>query len=235
MSLQNPISGIKTLGAEAEKLMSKQQKLTNKTMKNTLLVLFITIFCTKLSIAQNISNPKNPYDMIGMGHNDALNFVKAKSNFKDPSGFVKTISEFLLTKFPKNEVEKYISSSKTNNAKKLSAFENKTMAKVYEIIENGGSIETVTKKIIDLESMILVNKPQMPNGSFKTLLAATSVARFSNYYWQNNNDVKLMAKPKWLKIIFADIKGAINSEGGSTCETIGDAAEASCNAASKTK
>ena len=41
--MQYPISGTKTLGAEAEKLMSRQQKLTNKTMKKITLLLFVGI------------------------------------------------------------------------------------------------------------------------------------------------------------------------------------------------
>lgn len=204
-------------------------------------ILLIALFLLGISNANgqtvNVSNSKNPYDQVGKFHNEALDYVNAKVGFKKGTNFRPIISDFLLTKFKKSEVENYRTSTLPLE-KKLSEVASKYYKDLIAIINGNYNVGETMNRIKKLEDLILVNKPKIPGSEFKSLLAATSTARYSNFYWATKDNNGNIPSPsykirilKWIKIIFEDVSGVLNSD-KDTCGAIGDGAEASCNAAS---
>lgn len=168
------------------------------------------------------ANPLNPYDDAGRAHNKGLSFVLTHIRSIDRSKVdevLKVTSQYatdsLKSSLPtdattavkeliaddKNQYENEISHSKLSETGKQYAH---VLVKIFAG-DRGRSFEQLKSTIVALESNVLADKA-LSTADRQSLLSASSVARYSLYYWMHST-----AQPAQFNIFIAahDVVGTL--------------------------
>lgn len=201
------------------------------------------------------TNPKNPYDNIGILHNEMLGKILQKQEIKTKSG-ISTIpfniatQELNLSEECIKEIEEVISFENYNddfkdfiNKQKLEENAKEILITLFKQIreknENGlfndfsdfkNDIEVIENNIILNESLTDYSKVQ--------LLSLTATFRHSAQFWDlylQENEIQTRAKMKWWKWLIFGAADAIGGFAGGGAFSVGGATGASSLALSALK
>lgn len=199
------------------------------------------------AISTTPSNPKNPYDFIGEGHNAILQYVDSRGGVTslNDDQIAVVISEFTSKNYGSALPKDAVLSTRKNIEQFLARFQNSGMVvlnangsasykgyldtlikKLTGPIESKVSAQPFIKAVIELENQILADK-KLSAEERTSILSATSVARHSSLYWEQLNPPATNAKNKiirWLFTVACDIEGAIQTgtrEGASFYSALG--------------
>lgn len=178
-----------------------------------------------------LSNPENPYDSIGLIHNNAMNdliFIHNGLPFSMKEAIV-AAEEYLYDKGYDTTgvytlVSEIIHDAKSNYSTVVSsqnlssASIDAVTAMMYDVATmslsgNYNGYESYRKYLMEVEANIIANA-DIPSSEKGKLLTATAVYRYSLYYWYKNfGNVKLSFWGKIAIIAGADFVGALVAGG----------------------
>jgi hypothetical protein len=176
----------------------------------------ITILNTLFSYSQGPSNPNNPYDITGESHNRILSLVASNfknGNFKDINDFQKIFNFIVSNDDPQKNEDNTINNSiyngvrncGTNGASEIlkgesicsiNQYDNQYLSdtvclhldKLIKLIKEADKGDNLYNDIVTLEEQIINGKNKLTKQvELKIVLSTTSVARYSTFYWINEN------------------------------------------------
>lgn len=174
------------------------------------------------------ANPENPYDMVGVKHNEGLKILHEKNPANNmnaekslsvlaENGFEKldfsTLSEdfttILSAKNPLTAV-----AEKKWKAGKISEKLNRAIITLNDIIQKNCYTPQLAQEIKNYEASVA--KLQLSNEETRILYNVTSVARFSNAYWMEQDKAVERAIPRKDYVMLCDVAGGLGaaSSGG---------------------
>jgi hypothetical protein len=200
----------------------------------TLTIATFFVACKKenntLSVQEySYNNPNNPYDLIGVKHNESLqilhennpaNNMNADQSFRvlAEHGYEKLDFKNYATDFAtlwgSKEPLKAIASLKYKKGV-LSENLYQALLSLNDIVHQHAYTQQLAPAVISFENTI--NGLQLSENETRTLYYATSIARYSNEYWMNytsNNDRDITRKDYVMLCDVAGAVGAASSGGG---------------------
>lgn len=153
------------------------------------------------AVADPAANPANPFDDAGRLHNSALSYVLTHIKSIDQSRVdevLKVTSRYVADSLKSTLPDRAIDAAKALIADDQHQYENeidraplsetaKQYAQVLVKIFSGGdgSLDQFKSTIVALEARIIADKT-LDEQERKSLLSATSVARYSLYFWMHS-------------------------------------------------
>ncbi len=188
------------------------------------------------NITSDAANPLNPYDSMGYWHNEivayiqgyrqetdtpnvitstqcVLRFYKERKGEDIPISFFETVTQTVDKS--RKDMDGLITSCPYDEPVKEAL--RALMQLLKQLSDSDSDYNTIKAAIMDFEQHIMQNS-QIAEAGKATILKATSVARYSIYYWINYNKppqsgaaMKWKNIVKWIAAVTSDIGGAIYS------------------------
>ncbi|WP_293891492.1 hypothetical protein [Flavobacterium sp.] len=176
-------------------------------MKNLLFGLIATVLLSNLSFGQSAANSKNEFDYVGKLHNEILSQLIKNNKVSEMSisEISKKVKEIALSN--QNYLDKfkgvgYYELTDEDIKKGIADYPNKFASITDNAKISSGAKETLTKLIVylfdngekldskELYNFIIsfeneVNNSELKDDEKGLILSTTSIVRYSNFYWTN--------------------------------------------------
>ena len=219
-------------------------------MKKLVFGLIATVIFGLTGNAQAPSNDDNPYDYIGVIHNEVITeFFKQNDtpnmSIEDILTKIRPIilkNELYKSKFGSEyssispeQVKNYMPDVSNNfntvvNDTKFSEEAKSMLNELLNSLSGANDFDKVYESVVSFENRVIESK--LSNSEKEIVLCSSSVARYSSYLWLVENPKptysnSLSSRTRWWSIV-ADVAGGILGSGGGIAGAAAGAAGASC-------